>query len=191
MMKFKSSTLMLVLAAGLLGGVVYLTQRFVPPSTQTQQGQQLFTFEEDQVQALTITTPLRTLAVEKSPQGEWQMTQPETVPASAAAIAYLLNLMTTAQSDRPLTVPAERQEEFGLHQPLATINVMLTDGKPHQLVIGGYNFNRSALYALVDPPTDAAQPLSLVLVSPDFDNGVNRPLAEWKAESRPSPSPSP
>jgi hypothetical protein len=212
-MTVKPSTLGLVFVAVLLGGVVYLVQTQSssrPPNADSLNGgspnaetasatssttQKLFAFEEKQVQSFTLKTQLRSLSFKRDSNGKWQMTEPDATPADDAAIAYLLNLLATGSSSRTFEAPTTRKEDFGFHQPMATIDLKLDNNETHRLIIGGYDFDRSRLYAQADPPTDAAN-LSVLLVSPDFDNAVNRPLADWKVKpessknSSPSPSPS-
>lgn len=55
--------------------------------------------------------------------------------------------------------------------------------------MGKPNFNRNFLYALVDPPANTNQDLSVLLIPIDFQNAVDRPLSEWKRD-KPKPSPS-
>lgn len=183
-MKLKPSTIVLAVVATILGGAVYLSQIDGPTRSENQANQatqNLFTFEEQQVTAFTLKTQLRSLAFAKDDDGTWQMKEPDTVPANAASIAYLLNLIVAAEGERPFTVSAEQQADFGFHQPLATIDLTL-DNQNHRLIIGGYNFDRSRLYAQVDPPAEAGKPLNVVLVPPEFDAAVNRALPEWKGE---------
>ncbi len=201
-MKIKPSTLGLVAAALLLGGIVLIVAQQPAPksadSTQTssqtssEDAQRIFEFEEKDVQSLSLTTRLRSLKFERDKDGKWQMQEPEKTAASDPSIAFLLDLVATGKTQQTLTAPASDREQFGLHQPLATIEVTLKDQKTHKLVIGEYNFNRSALYAQADPPADEKADLKVLLVSPNFDNAVNRPVAEWKqpanAEKSPSPS---
>jgi hypothetical protein len=144
------------------------------------------------VQAFTVKTQLRTLKFERDKAGKWQMLEPDKVVANEASVVYLLDLLASGQSDRTFTAPAADQQSFSFHQPLATIDVTLTDKKTHRLLLGGYDFNRSFLYALVDPPATLSGDLKIFLASPSFENAVNRPLADWKqAVSSPSPTPSP
>lgn len=183
-MKLKSTTLILVLAALLLGGFVYFFEvRSASQQEVEERAQKLFSFEEDKVESLSLKTQLRTLTFERSDEGNWQMTTPEQVPAEDAAVAYLLNLLATGRSDRTLTIPTEQREEFGLHQPLATIEVTLDNQETHKLIVGGYDFSRNFLYAQVDPPTETVENLEVSLISPDFDNAVNRPFGEWKRQA--------
>lgn len=204
-MKIKPSTFLLLLTALLLGGVTFIAVQNQPQNqAQNQQASQseptdLFTFTEKQVKTLSLNTPLRSLKFERNAEGNWQMIEPEQKPASTASIAFLLDQMTSGTSDRTFTVPATQREQYGFHQPFATIEVTLDNQESHRMIIGEYDFNRSFIYALIDPSSDANADFKVSLVSPSFENAVNRPLAEWKqAESEkqaapavaPSPSPS-
>jgi len=189
-MKIKPATLFLVLAAALMGGVVMVAGNQRPPEqTASQPGQKLFAFEEKQVQSLTVKTQLRSLKFERDQSGKWQMIEPDKTAASDASIAYLLDLLA-GKSDRTFTALAGDRESFGFHQPLANINVVLNNQETHRLLLGGYDFNRSFIYALVDPPPAISGEIKVFLASPSFENAVNRPLEEWKEVLR-SPSPSP
>lgn len=205
-MKVKPTTIGLVAAALLLGLVVAIVQQQPAPqsseagATNTEEPQRFFEFEAADVQTLTLQTRLRTMKFERDAAGQWQMLEPEKTAASDPSIAFLLDLIATGKTQRVLNVPASDREQFGLHQPLATIDLTLKNQQTHRLVIGEYDFNRSFLYAQADPPTSTEptppEPdatLKLLLVSPNFDNAVNRPLAEWKqaANAQKSDSPTP
>jgi len=188
-MKIKPATLFLVLAALLMGGVVMVAGNQRPlEQAENQQAQKLFAFEEKQVQSLTVKTQLRSLKFERDQSGKWQMIEPDKTAASDASIAYLLDLLA-GKSDRTFTALAGDRESFGFHQPLANINVVLNNQETHRLLLGGYDFNRSFIYALVDPPPAISGEIKVFLASPSFENAVNRPLEEWKEVLR-SPSPS-
>lgn len=113
------------------------------------------------------------------------------VPASDASVAFLLNLLATGKSDRTLvmTDPAKQRKEYGLDEPVATVEVKLNNQESHRLILGKPDFNGTFLYAQADPPADQSEALEVLLVSPDFQNAVNRPLSEWKSsEKNPKPS---
>ncbi|MBW4494029.1 MAG: DUF4340 domain-containing protein [Oscillatoria princeps RMCB-10] len=115
------------------------------------------------------------------------------VPASDAPVAFLLNLLTTGKSDRTLvmTDPAKQRKEYGLDEPVATVEVKLKNQQSHRLILGKPDFNGTFLYAQSDPPPDKSENIEVLLVSPDFQNAVNRPLSEWKSsqkDSKPSES---
>lgn len=190
-MKIHPFTLGLLVVAGLLGGYVYFAEVRRSPQPESTQAQKLFGFEEKQVKALKLQTQLRSLSFERDGSGKWQMVSPDKTPANDASVAYLLNLVATAMNDRPIAATAGDLKSFGLDQPMATIEVTLDNRQTHKLVVGGYGFDRSQLYAQADPPASSSGELKVALVSPDFDNAVNRALAEWKAVPPETKSPTP
>lgn len=194
-MKIQRTPIILFAIAALLGGFVYFYEIQGAPKREQaeQQAKKLFPFEEKDVQALTVKTLLRTLSFTKTPQSaspkpgqsNWRMTAPKTVAANEGAIAYLLNLLGTGNSEKTITVPAVQLREFGFEQPLATVDVTLNNQKTHQLVLGKPDFNRTYLYAQIDPPEKPEQDVTIHLVSLDFENAVTRPLPEWEASTKP------
>jgi hypothetical protein len=189
-MKLQRTTLILLLLALGLGGFVYFYEIQGTPQRQEarEKQQQIFTFKEEQIQSLRVVRQNQTLQFDRVKNGktEWRMQSPEKVPASEGAIAYLLDLLVGGTSDRVLTVPAAQLSDYGLQQPQATVEVTLNDGKTHRLVLGQPDFNRSFLYAQADPPSPQPDSASVLLVSPNFENAVDRPLAEWKQASAPT-----
>jgi hypothetical protein len=217
-MKLQKTTIVLVLLALGLGSVVLVSELRGSQQGQEQaSGQRIFNFEESQVQALTLKTAGQTLEFAKtaatnaaqptpsakpspdqkateSPKAtsKWQLQAPVKAPADDASVAYLLSLLATGRSDRALKVPAAQKAEFGLDQPSATIEIKLQNQQTHRLVLGKSNFNGSFLYAQANPPATTPAEISVLLVSTDFNNAVNRPLSEWQAKPEtPQPQPSP
>jgi hypothetical protein len=194
-MKIKPSTLFLLLAALLLGGVALIVQQqSPPPPTEAAKQQPIFSFQEKQVQAVTLQTQLRSLKFERDKTGKWQMIEPEKTAASDSSIAFLLDLLATGKSDRSFSAPVANQKQYGFQQPLAVIEVKLDNQETHKLILGEHDFNRSFIYAQADPAA-APEAMRVLLVSPNFENAVSRPLAEWKqaadqASPKGTPSPS-
>ncbi len=122
------------------------------------------------------------VTIERS-RGQWRLSAPLKRPANPATVAFLTNLLTTTQRDRTLVVSPDRAAEFGLDQPTGTISITLADQTQHQLVLGKPSFDRTFLYALIDPDPQAKE-LSVSLISPQFANAVDRDLAEWQVEKK-------
>ena len=178
-MKLNRTPVVLLIVAVLLGGVVYLQQQIPPPVKS--EAQLLFGFEEADVRSLNLKTLEQNLSfVKNAPPNPaiWQMTSPNQVRANDASVAYLLNAIAAANSAAPLTAPTAKQAEFGFDSPLATVELTLKDSKTHRLILGKPNFNRTSLYAQIDPQPGSE--LKIFLVSLDFENAVNRPLSEWQ-----------
>ena len=178
-MKLNRTPVILLIVAVLLGGVVYLQQTIPPPVKS--EAQLLFGFEEADVRSLNLKTLEQNLSFVKNAAPNpaiWQMTSPNQVRANDASVAYLLNAIASANSAAPLTAPTAKQAEFGFDSPLATVELTLKDSKTHRLILGKPNFNRTSLYAQIDPQPGSE--LKIFLVSLDFENAVNRPLSEWQ-----------
>ncbi|MBD2515975.1 DUF4340 domain-containing protein [Nostoc sp. FACHB-973] len=197
-MKLPRTTLLLILLALGLGSFVYFYE--IKGATRREEikeeKQQIFSFAEDDVQALTVKTKKLTLNLERSNQSsnsKWLIKSPISEPANDAIVSYLMDLLVKSKSNRTLPTPANELGQFGLDQPQATINITLKNQQSHQLILGKSNFNGRLLYAQADPPTKPNGNVNVLLVSTDFKNAVNRELSEWKqpvdnVKSTPLPS---
>ncbi|WP_322742393.1 DUF4340 domain-containing protein [Gloeocapsopsis crepidinum] len=184
-MKLQRTTLILLLLALGLGGFVYFYE--IRGATQRQEAevreQQIFAFTQEQVQTLNIQTQGQTLGFERNQNGQWVMTSPEKTPASNASISYLLDLLVQGRSDRTIQVPTNQLADYGLADPQATVIVTLNNQQTHQLNLGNADFSGNSLYAQADPGNNPSGNVDLLLVSADFQNAVNRDLAEWRIEN--------
>ena len=186
-MKLQRTTLILLLLALGLGGFVYFYE--VQGASQQQiaknQKQQIFSFEQEQVQSFTVKTKAQALSFERGDNAGkpiWRMKAPSNTLASDASVSYLMDLVVKGKRNRTIQVAASQLQEYGLAQPQATIEVKLKNQQIHQLILGKPDFNRNFLYAQADPPTKPAENVDVLLVSPDFENAINRQLSEWKSQ---------
>ncbi len=184
-MKLPRTTLILILLALGLGGFVYFYE--IRGATVREeikeQKQKIFSFAEDDVQALTVKTNKLTLNLERNPESsnpKWLIKSPISGPANDAIVSYLMDLLVKGNSDRTLSTPAKQLGEFALDPPQATINITLKNRQNHQLILGKSNFNGRFLYAQADSATKPDGNINVLLVSTDFANAVNRELSEWK-----------
>ncbi len=191
-MKLKSSTLALLAIALLTVGGAYLWDQHQTQKTKVEEdkksGTTLFTFQEKDITELRIRTQDKNIALERGAKG-WQIKTPKEGPADDANVSFLLNLLATGKSERSLTANPTELKDFGLAQPAATLDIQLQNQKTHQLLIGGQTFNQSGLYARIDPfATAPGQKVNVVIVPTNFLESVNRPLADWQAKPKTSPS---
>ncbi|MEL7314116.1 MAG: DUF4340 domain-containing protein, partial [Cyanobacteria bacterium J06559_3] len=178
----------LVITALLLGGVVLFIEAREANQTilsEDEAASPVYDFEETDVVSLSVETQTLAVTFERDDAGAWQLVDPEDHPAEEAAIAFLLSRLTTNGLVNTTSIDAAAQSEFGLDNPAATIKITLIDGTTHTVILGDADFTGENVYALVDPatfplPEDAGEVAAAVL-SPDIVNGVDRPLAEWKA----------
>jgi hypothetical protein len=185
-MKFQRSTLILVGVAFLLGAGVLIaeSQRSQSPSptAETSSTAPIFTFDESDVVALTVDRGDETLVFEQDGDGNWQMLEPQAALAEPGAVAFLLSRLTVDSALQTVTMTADQVTDFGLDVPLGIATVTLEDGTEHELILGGPDFSGNANYAVIDPdpwPPEAGTEYSVLVVSRDVANGINRPLEEW------------
>jgi hypothetical protein len=193
-MKLKSSTVAMLAIALLTAGGVYFWDQYQTQQTKTNEdkksGTNLFTLQEKDITGLRIQTKDKTIALERSPKG-WQIKTPKPGPADDATVSFLLNLLSTGKSERSLLANPTELKEFGLDQPTATLDIQLQNQKTHQLLFGTQTFNQSGLYARIDAfATAPGQKVSVAIVPTSFLESVNRPLSDWQAKPKSSPSPS-
>ena len=196
-MKLQRTTLVLLFTAILLGGLVYFAEIQGASKREAVKitKQPIFALKEDEIQSLTLYLDEETLEFERvSGKIGWQMKTPKDIPASNAAVAFLLNLLVEGKSDRSFPIKPNQFQDYGLDKPIAVVSVKLKNQQTHQLILGKPDFNRSFLYAQADPSVKSPQPSWKVLLVPiDFEYAVNRPLSEWQSKSEnidvPTPSP--
>jgi hypothetical protein len=188
-MKLKRSTVVLVGVALLMGAGVLIAEsqrgRTPPTAAVEGTGEPIFPFEESAVTRLQVERDGETLVFEKDDEGKWQMVEPDTSPAEPGALAYLLSRLNTDSPLQTVAMQPDEVEEFGFSDPAGTITVTLEDGTEHWLLLGGEDFSGSARYAVIDPEiwplaANGTEEISVLVVSQDVANGINRPLDEWK-----------
>ncbi|WP_017299555.1 DUF4340 domain-containing protein [Nodosilinea nodulosa] len=186
-MKFQRSTLILVGVAFLLGAGVLVaeSQRSRSPesATQSESTKPILAFEETDVATLTVDRGNETLEFDQKGDGNWQMTKPDQTVAEPGAIAFLLSRLDTDSPLQTVTMQPDQAADFGFNAPIGIVTVTLKDGTQHELILGGPDFSGSANYAVIDPapwPPAEGKEYSVLVVSRDVANGINRPLQEWK-----------
>ncbi|MGB6016661.1 MAG: DUF4340 domain-containing protein, partial [Nodosilinea sp.] len=153
-----------------------------PSATQSESTEPIFAFEETDVATLTVDRGDETLVFEQDDDGNWQMTAPDEALAEPGAVAFLLSRLTADSPLQTVTMQADQTTDFGFNAPLGIVTVTLNDGTEHELILGGPDFSGGANYAVVDPdpwPPEEEQEYSVLVVTRDVANGINRPLEEW------------
>ncbi|MEQ8754806.1 MAG: DUF4340 domain-containing protein [Coleofasciculus sp. G1-WW12-02] len=191
-MKLQKTTWVLLIVALLLGGFVYFYEIVGTPQREAakEAEKQLFGFEEDEIQRVSIYIDEDSLKFERvsEPEPGWRMTEPKDVPASDPSVSFLLNLLVEGKSDRTIpNVSPETLKEYGLDKPQAMVTVRLKNDETHEILLGKPDFNNSFLYAQVDSFSDKSQRSNVFLVPRDFEYAVNRPLSEWEQSKEDTP----
>ncbi len=206
-MKLQKNTLVLIVVAVSLAGLVSLFEMQVAPQEEAAKDEKhrIFAFKPDRIQFFTVKTPENILTFErvyvvKGGKSSWEMKVPTQAHANQASVDFLLDRLGTAKSDRTISISPAQLPEFGLDKPQATVTVKLDNQETHSLVLGKIDFSGRFLYAQANPTESPSQNLPVILVPFDFKNATQRPLSEWKKaeepkvdkkKPKPSPTPSP
>lgn len=199
--KLQKNTIALVFLALGLGVCVWITEERASEtaadsssevSTTTAARESLFTATAEDLVALEIVRPgqeepLR-LVKNRSTETEaattaWQMEAPQEGVVTSAAIAFLTDVLLVEADLRSFEVAPELLGEYGLEEPLATLVLTWNDGSEGQLAVGNPSFDGQSLYARLNPSPDAgaSETVEILLVDPDLQYAVERPIEEWLA----------
>ena len=145
-----------------------------------ERGDTLYAFAEADVDAFTITREDATLSFEKT-DDTWQMTEPQDAPADPSAIAFLLNIITTDPIKETIVATADQLDEYGLDEPVATVDMKVVGNEEHTLAVGDEDFSGSSLYVMTTEITAEAESGELYLMPKGLQTGIERPVDEWIA----------
>jgi len=194
----KRGTVLLLMSAIALGGGVLLLENFGSNGAGNQsstttglntlsegEGEPLLPFPEEDIDSVVVTRLNDTLTFNKSDEGTWQMTQPETGLAEGGAIAFLLSQLTGATVQSLTVESADSLFDFGLADPSATVAVTAGE-QSYQIAVGGGDFSGDKRYVRLvnaDDEEDADQaataPIKIHVVAGGIVNAVERPTSEW------------
>jgi len=192
-MKLPKSTLILLLILIGLGSFVYFYEIRGASQRELSQKQkiQVFSFTSDDVKSLNISTKNLTVTLVRRKSGErpeWSIQSPVSDLANDAIVSYLMDLLVKSSIERILSIPANQLSEYGLDRPQATIDIQLKNQQNHQLLLGQPDFTGNFAYAEADPHFPQKGNISVLIVSKDFLNAVNRNLSEWKQFNQNTPA---
>ena len=113
-----------------------------------EQQKQVFDFESEAVQAITIRKESEILTIKKAEEAEektWNITSPVEKEADLPTVEFLLDQLTGLKSDRVITTSPSQISEYGLEKPEITLEIQLKEGKTRRLFLGKPDFNGNAV----------------------------------------------
>jgi hypothetical protein len=122
------NTLVLLLVLLGLGGYLYFVER--PSQEREAEAKKLVALKKDDVTAVTLTYPDRTIALAKNEQGHWRLTKPVEADADDAVVNNMIVAVEQADVSRTLEDVGDKLASYGLAPPEATVTLTLKDGKP-------------------------------------------------------------
>jgi len=188
-MQLQRTTWFLLLAALILGGVVYVVEGVIPQrqAQEQQERSQIFAdLELADLRRFEIKTAQERLVIRQTEdqQAPWQMTQPQRVTAERAVVQFLTNLLLEGRYDRTRSVKAAEAtlEEYGLAAPLATLRIYRhSQTQPLTLFLGDTTLDERWVYGTFTDPENATDGVEVMLLPIEFKYAVERPLGEWIA----------
>lgn len=108
--------------------VAYLYLVEWPQQAQQEEAKRLLSFERDNVAALTLDYADRSIALEKGPQGRWQIVQPITADADETIVKNMIGAIADAKVTRTLDNVSDKLSTYGLDKPETTVTLRLQDG---------------------------------------------------------------
>jgi hypothetical protein len=193
-MKLQRSTLILLLVALGLAGVVYFFEiRETEKQEQiTAQKEKIFTFSPDDVKSFTVTIPNQTVTVERVEENHtdspspWRITNPVQTLANPASVNLLMNQLVNSQTDptnntglRQLTISATELSNYGLENSQNTVEVILKNNKKHRLSLGELDFNQRSIYGKIDQ-NSTREKVQILVIPKEILTAVEQPLEDWK-----------
>lgn len=184
-MKLTKTTWLSLLLAAILGSGVYIYEligdRQEAPQANTAQSHQLFQLREADIEKIVIDKPQQTLELVKTQDKThpWQLKQPQDVPANLGTVAFLLDLLASGKPERNFTVAADKQWQYGLDEPIATVT-FISGNDSQQIILGRSGLSEQTIYAQIKSPDNDESETEVVLVSKNWQYAVERELEAWK-----------
>ena len=167
----KKTTLLVLLCAVVLGGVVYYfdwkrSAKEKPP----EDGSKLaFSIQADDISSFTLAHPANAPEppIHFVKHGEiWQIEEPLQTQADASVVQIILDALASARISQTEPGSPDRLKVYGLAPPQMTIEFQLKNGTKHTTKIGNKDFTGVSVYAILDAATDVALlPESLLVAS--------------------------
>jgi hypothetical protein len=162
----KKPTLIVLVCAIILGGVVYYFQRRSnkTPVTAEDKSRPAFSLEAPDVAGLAIVHQGKTDEPEirlAKQDGKWDITQPLETGADSSAIDGITDGLASARISQTEPGTPDRLKVYGLDSPSVELDFQTKAGAKHRILMGHKDFTGSYVYSVID----GAKNVSLLPVS--------------------------
>lgn len=168
----KRSTLYLILAAAVLGGIVYYfeirkhSESSPADEATASESKPAFTFKRDDIAEVDITRDNQTVKIENR-DGKWVITEPVNTLADQTNAGAIADDLAGLRLERTFPAPPDKMKTYGLDQPGVAVEVRIKNDGAHRLRLGSKDFSGTSVYALVDDSKDVALVSSSLLSASD------------------------
>ena len=158
----KKPTLVVLLCAAILGGVVfYLNKKNGGKNPTDDASKPAFSIDSSTIASMTLSRPAKAdqppIQFEKK-NNFWQIVQPLQTGADSSATLSIVDELSTARVSQSVPETPERLKAYGLDPAQVSLDFQLQNGAKHSLVMGNSDFSGDSIYAVVD----GAKTVSLV-----------------------------
>src|SRR5216683_6273146 len=174
-MSWKTLTVLVVLAAGLGGFLVFDSYYLTPKREKTTSVKgRLWTIEPKDVESLTIKRKDDTVKLKRTGDG-WEMLEPVKTRGNASAVNETVTGLATARVDREVDANPAKLSDFGLEPPEAVVTMEVKgQAAPLTLTVGGKNQTGVWVYA-----REGSKP-AVVAVGESVFRDTARPISDFR-----------
>ncbi|MBX3280427.1 MAG: DUF4340 domain-containing protein [Acidobacteria bacterium] len=137
-----------------------------PRDAEPDKSKPAFAFKREELTGLTITKSGQLLVLEAS-EGKWSLVKPVSAPANVSEVDSLVGDLVNAKVERAIQATADQLKNFGLAEPVVTVELTLKDGKSHRLRLGEKDFSGLSVYGILDDSPEVSMFPASLLTSAD------------------------
>ncbi|HWB84722.1 MAG TPA: DUF4340 domain-containing protein [Bryobacteraceae bacterium] len=141
--------LVAVVLLAVLGGVTWWSnkkQAAEAKKTTAGNATKIISIPDNQFQEIRLQKAGSTVDLKRE-SGKWQIVEPKPLPADQDAMSSLVSTLGTLNADQTIEEKATNLAPYGLNQPSLNVQVVKTDGKTADLLIGDDTPTGSGTYA--------------------------------------------
>lgn len=151
----KKSTLLVLLAAIVLGGAVYYFdwKRSSTEKPVTDTSKPVFALQPSDVNSLTLSRPAHAGEPEvrfEKRGDDWTILAPVETAADQSSVRGIVDGIAGARVDKTESAAPDRLKVFGLDTPSVSLAFQTAGGAKHTLLLGDKDFSGTSVYALAD-----------------------------------------
>jgi hypothetical protein len=168
----RKPTLLVLLCAVILGGVVYYLDWKNNDNTKSSESpsKPAFSVQADDITSLVLTHPAQQnvapVHFEKQ-NGSWAIVQPIETGADESSLDGIVDQIASAQISQSEPGTEDRRRAYGLNPPQISIEFQLRNGAKHTLLLGNKDFTGDSVYTVVDGGQSVSLLPVLILTSAD------------------------
>jgi hypothetical protein len=145
---FRSTLVLLLVLAGLVGYIYFYERKQPDPSAATEQKQKVFTVEADKIVELEVVAASGDRTLLRKTGDAWRISEPLDVKADDTEVSGIVSNLASLEIQRVVDEKAADLAQFGLAKPRVTVGFKKAgDAAASRLLLGDKNATGGELYA--------------------------------------------